>query len=266
MNILIVDDIAINRKLLRAQLEAEAHTVTEAADGVEALQILARETIDAVISDILMPRMDGYRLCHEIRKSAAWSHLPFILFSSTYTSPADVRLGTTVGADQFIAKPAPVATIIGALRLATTAPVARSSELPGETSVLQAYSTVLVAKLEEKNSELQTALDSLQRAHDRIAEINARLEHRVAERTAELEKTNDELRATLAEVKVLSGLLPICAYCKKIRDDKNYWQSVEGYISHHTAAEFTHGCCPDCYEKQSALLDRLFPDSLPPSS
>ena len=69
------------------------------------------------------------------------------------------------------------------------------------------------------------------------------------ERTAELEKTNAELRASLANVKELSGLLPICAYCKKIRDDKSYWQSVEGYISQHTAAKFSHGICPECYDK-----------------
>ena len=69
MNLLIVDDIATNRKLLRVTLEAEGHTTLEAADGVEAMQILARETVNAVISDILMPNMDGFRLCHEIRKS-----------------------------------------------------------------------------------------------------------------------------------------------------------------------------------------------------
>src|SRR3989442_7043952 len=67
MKLVIVDDIAANRKLLRVTLEAEGHTAFEAADGVEALQLLAREKVDAVVSDILMPRMDGYRLCHEIR-------------------------------------------------------------------------------------------------------------------------------------------------------------------------------------------------------
>jgi CheY-like chemotaxis protein len=82
MNLLIVDDIATNRKLLRVTLEAEGHTTLEAADGVEALQILARETVDAVISDILMPNMDGFRLCHEIRKSERLHALPFIVYSS----------------------------------------------------------------------------------------------------------------------------------------------------------------------------------------
>jgi hypothetical protein len=75
------------------------------------------------------------------------------------------------------------------------------------------------------------------------------LERRVHERTAELETANRELSHALSEVKVLNALLPICSYCKKIRDDKNYWQSVEGYISRHTDAQFSHGICPECYEK-----------------
>jgi len=68
MKILIVDDHPTNRELLRAQLEAEGFTVLEAADGLEALSVLERETIDTVISDIMMPRMDGYRFCLEVRK------------------------------------------------------------------------------------------------------------------------------------------------------------------------------------------------------
>ncbi len=58
-----------------------------------------------------------------------------------------------------------------------------------------------------------------------------------------------ELQEALAKIKTLSGLLPICAWCKKIRDDKGYWESVEVYISAHTQAEFTHGVCPECKGK-----------------
>ncbi len=62
-----------------------------------------------------------------------------------------------------------------------------------------------------------------------------------------------KLQAALGRVKYLSGLLPICASCKKIRDDQGYWQQVENYLSKHSEAEFTHGICPDC-------LRRLYPD------
>ena len=59
----------------------------------------------------------------------------------------------------------------------------------------------------------------------------------------------EELTESLKQVRTLSGLLPICASCKRIRDDQGYWQQVETYIADHTNADFTHGICPDCLEK-----------------
>ena len=57
-----------------------------------------------------------------------------------------------------------------------------------------------------------------------------------------------ELQAALAQIKTLRGLLPICMYCKKIRDDGQYWQRIESYISEHSEAQFSHGICPECYK------------------
>jgi len=68
------------------------------------------------------------------------------------------------------------------------------------------------------------------------------LEHLVDQRTAELQKA-------LSEVRLLSGMLPICASCKKIRDDKGYWNQIESYIQQHSNAEFSHSICPDCMKK-----------------
>lgn len=68
-----------------------------------------------------------------------------------------------------------------------------------------------------------------------------------------LQKTIEELRDALDEVQTLKGLLPICAKCKKVRDDEGYWQSVEKYISLRTQAKFTHSICPDC-------LQELYPE------
>lgn len=65
----------------------------------------------------------------------------------------------------------------------------------------------------------------------------------------EREKLITELRAALTKVKVLTGLLPICASCKKIRDDQGYWSEVENYIRERSEAEFTHGFCPDCADR-----------------
>ena len=64
-----------------------------------------------------------------------------------------------------------------------------------------------------------------------------------------LEEERDNLLKALKEIKTLSGMLPICASCKKIRDDKGYWNQLELYISEHSSAEFSHGICPECSEK-----------------
>ncbi len=65
----------------------------------------------------------------------------------------------------------------------------------------------------------------------------------------EREKLIVELQESLAKIKTLSGLIPICASCKKIRNDKGYWDDVEKYISERSDVDFTHGICPDCLEK-----------------
>lgn len=69
----------------------------------------------------------------------------------------------------------------------------------------------------------------------------------------ELQIRKEELEKALAEIKTLRGILPICAHCKKIRDDKGYWNQIESYIRDHSEAEFSHGICPKCMKK-------LYPD------
>jgi GAF domain-containing protein len=66
----------------------------------------------------------------------------------------------------------------------------------------------------------------------------------------DLRRTSDRLAHALEKVKTLHGLLPICAWCKRIRDDAGYWSQVEAYLHAHTDADFTHGICPECLEKQ----------------
>ena len=75
------------------------------------------------------------------------------------------------------------------------------------------------------------------------------LEKRVALRTNELEKTNRELQEAIGKVKTLSGLLPICASCKKVRDDQGYWSQIEDYVKQHSDADFSHSICPECMQK-----------------
>ena len=79
-----------------------------------------------------------------------------------------------------------------------------------------------------------------------LARSKAQLELQVARRTEELQARNAELSSALGRVRQLSGLLPICAHCKKIRDDRGYWNQLEEYITEHSEAGFSHGICPDC--------------------
>ncbi|HMK37176.1 MAG TPA: PAS domain-containing protein [Desulfomonilaceae bacterium] len=118
----------------------------------------------------------------------------------------------------------------------------------------------------ESEEALRSARDKLEeRVKARTAELqrsNERLLQEVAERERtemELAKLVGELQEALAKVKTLSGLLPICASCKKIRDDKGYWTQVEVYVRDHSEANFTHSICPDCATK-------LYPDFYNPGS
>jgi len=107
VNLLIVEDHPTSRKLLRVQLQAEGHSVVEAADGREALRVLSQSDIDGVISDILMPEMDGFRLCYEMRKSTALGpRIPVVLYTGTFFTAADLQLAQSLGVDGFIRKPA----------------------------------------------------------------------------------------------------------------------------------------------------------------
>jgi PAS domain S-box-containing protein len=175
VNILIVDDEPINQKLLHATLEAEGHIVTEAADGVEALQVLECQGADAIISDILMPRMDGYRFCSEVRKRKQFEHLPFIHYTATYISSNDEKLSADLGADVFLRKPASADEIICALRHVTSEghQVRAISPAP-ESDVMKEYSERLVAKLEHKNLELARASHDLENERSRLRHL---LEH-----------------------------------------------------------------------------------------
>jgi len=113
------------------------------------------------------------------------------------------------------------------------------------------YLMLLTAKGEKR--DLVVGLDSgandyLTKPFDR-SELLARIQ--VGTHVLELQKALvvrvRELEGALSQVKQLQGLLPICSYCKKIRDEQNYWQRVESYLSEHAEVEFSHGICPDCY-------------------
>ena len=80
--------------------------------------------------------------------------------------------------------------------------------------------------------------------------MHEHLREQVAARTAELEVRNRELEQAIEDVRTLSGIVPICSFCKQIRDDRGYWNQLEAYLSRHTEARFSHGVCPECARKE----------------
>jgi response regulator RpfG family c-di-GMP phosphodiesterase len=99
------------------------------------------------------------------------------------------------------------------------------------------------------NKELLARVQSLVRIK--------RAEDTLREKEKEQQRLISELKEALAEIKTLKGFIPICASCKKIRNDEGYWDQLEAYISKHTEAVFSHGICPECAEKYRAEVNEL---------
>jgi PAS domain S-box-containing protein len=198
MKILVVDDIATNRKLVRVVLEAEAVLVIEAIDGQDALAKLEAEPVDVVISDIMMPRMDGYRLFQEIRQRAALRHIGIIAYTSTYLSKQDEQLALRSGADRYLRKPAPTETLLRLIHeLVAPGALPRPTPPPQETAVMLEYNAALVRKLEEKRAELELRNAELTRANDELAASRARFESIITSAMDAIITVDEEQRIVL---------------------------------------------------------------------
>ena len=117
------------------------------------------------------------------------------------------------------------------------------------TIIPLALAFVLGYAAHRKAMEVEESQTKLSELNNKLIVVNHNLENEIIERKdAEEEKSRliIDLQTALAQVKTLSGLIPICSSCKKIRDDKGYWQQVEVYVRNHSEAEFSHSICPDC--------------------
>ncbi len=175
MKVLVVDDDPRVRGSLARHLEGLGHEVLQAADGREACARFKEEHVPLVISDWVMPEMDGLALCRILRALPSERYVYLILLTSLEGRQRYLE-GIRAGADDFLSKP-----------------------LDGE---------LLAARLH------------------------------VAERILALQDQNRQL----------ARLVPICAYCRKVRDDGNYWQEIEQYLAAATDLKLTHGICPACHE------------------
>jgi CheY-like chemotaxis protein len=185
MKILIADDDATSRLVLEATLKSLGHNVITTTSGDEAWDAFQHEHFPVLISDWLMPGMDGLELCRLIRQTERDTYT-YIILLTVLEGKQQFLEAMEAGADDFITKP-----------------------------------------LDE---ELLAA-----RLH-------------VAERILGLRR----------HVNQLEGLLPICSYCKKIRDDRGQWEPLEIYISERSQAQFSHGLCQDCLrERYPEVYQRL---------
>ena len=202
--VLIVDDKEENLYYLNALLRGNGCEVIPARHGAEALAKARQSPPDVVISDLLMPVMDGYTLLRHWKADPRLKRVPFIVYTATYTEPKDEELALNLGADAFILKPSEPETFMARLRQvqATTSPaVPKEPNQPmGDPSVLlQEYSQILIRKLEEKTLQLEESNRSLQEdiaARQRAEAARDKAEREASERAAVL----DALFASVPDV------------------------------------------------------------------
>jgi sigma-B regulation protein RsbU (phosphoserine phosphatase) len=190
MKILIAEDEKTSRKILERILTKTEQDVVAVEDGLKALASIEKDVPDMLITDWMMPDLNGLELCRRVRGLNLSSYV-YIILLTALTEKERITEGLDMGADDYITKPFD--------------------------------RTELLARV---------------RAGERIIQLEKSLRQK-----------NKDLSDALAQVKQLKGLLPICMYCKKIRNDENYWQQVEEYFAEHTEADFSHSICPECLEK-----------------
>lgn len=168
---LIVDDQETNVYLLECLLKANGYSVESAIDGAEALEIAKHNPPDMIITDILMPVMDGYALCREWKANEALKHIPLIFYTATYTDPNDKTFALSLGADRFIVKPQEPEVLMRIIQEvldnAYEAKQVAARPFGEEMEIFRQHNEILFKKLEKKMSDLEAANQQLQKLEER---------------------------------------------------------------------------------------------------
>ncbi|NHA15599.1 HD domain-containing phosphohydrolase [Thioalkalivibrio sp. XN279] len=153
--ILVVDDHAPSRSLVSWCLQSCGHETVEAGDGVEALAVARADCPDLVISDALMPRMDGFSLCRAWMADSALAQVPFLFYSASYPSESDRQFGLSIGASGYLKKPMPIDELVAVVESALQEHAEKSSQpaLNGK-AFDQTHYALVTRKLEAKIAEL----------------------------------------------------------------------------------------------------------------
>ncbi|MBF0538580.1 MAG: response regulator [Nitrospirae bacterium] len=232
VEILVVEDSPTQGERLKYTIEKHAYHAHVVCNGVEAIDYLRHHAPTIIISDVLMPEVDGYQLCKVIKADERLKHIPVILLTSL-SEPEDVIKGLDCGADNFLIKPYSEQVLISRINY-----MLLNIQIRGNSTTDMGIEIMFAGKKQFIKSSRIQILDILLSTYDTAIQRAVELEVKVRE----LKKANET-------IKTLKGLIPICAKCKKVRNDKGSWQQIEEYVRQHSDAEFTHGFCPECIEK-----------------
>lgn len=165
MKVLVVDDVAYNRRAMRAIFMSGGHEVASAPDGRAALEICRGEPPDLVVTDILMPKMDGFQLCRAIKTDPLLQTIPVIFYTGSYADPEDREFGMSLGAAAYLLKPLEPQELLDEVARALN-----QSPTPMRRSHLRetwaaAYADRLASKLQDKVDQLNDTLSRLEDAY-----------------------------------------------------------------------------------------------------
>lgn len=235
VSILIVEDSPTQAQELKYILEEKGFHVHTASNGMEALDRLNDDIPSIVVSDIVMPEMDGYQLCKAIKTSKKTEYVPVLLLT-TLSEPEDIIKGLECGADGFMTKPYD------------------EEDLISKVNYILINASLRKNKVTEMGIEIVFAGQRRFITSSRIQILDLLLStyENSVRKARELAKTVRELKSANETIKELKGLIPICAICKKVRNDQGYWEQIETYIRDHSEADITRGYCPEC-------MKRLYP-------
>ncbi len=234
--ILVVEDSPTQAAQLRHTLVNRGYEADVVANARDALAYLEEHPVDIVISDIVMPEMDGYELCSRIKSNEKTKRIPVMLLTQL-ADPEDIVKGLSCGADNFITKPYDTEFLLARIKY-----IIINQKLRSQAVAEMGMEIYFAGRKHFITSDRMQIVDLLLATYEAAVHKNR-----------ELERANRKLRQALEDIKALRGIIPICSRCKKIRDDQGYWRQVEEYMRDHSDAEFSHGLCPDCMKK-------LYPD------
>lgn len=176
MKILVVDDMADNRYLLETLLTGSGYQVRSAKNGVEAIVRLNDETFDLIISDILMPEMDGFMLCQQIKGDDRLCDIPVIFYTASYLDPEHEKLAMALGASAYIIKPTEPAELLKKVEEVLAEYREGKLSIPseprmGKNKLMHMYGEVVSKKLGEKLQELEAEREALWESEKRFRSI-----------------------------------------------------------------------------------------------